>query len=170
MTDLATAFPATKQCLAVIRRKLPAIRHEPTLLVRLVKHLYKPVRDDANALLKPLGINDPDYNRLIRLYDTEGYTLNPSQLAGASGEKSANITRSANESCDKPLLQRTTDNTDRRKVTLPLTKAGVVMIERLLPAIGALPDRHAAGSHPQPCEMAQREKLHKDFLLRPGQA
>lgn len=167
MTDLSSAFAATEQRLAVTCRRYPAIRREPAVLVRLVKHIYKRVHDDANALLKPLGINDPEYNLLMMMYGTEGYTMNPSQLAEASGEKSANITRLTNELCDKRLVERTADATDRRKVALTLTRAGVAMIEGLLPDIGALLDRQTAGL--QPREMAQLEKLLKKFLSRPEQ-
>ena len=167
MTDPSIAFAATEQRLAVTCSRFPALRREPAVLVRLVKHLYKRVHDDANGLLKPLGINDPEYNLLMMLYGTEGYTLNPSQLAEASGEKSANITRLTNELCDKRLLERTADATDRRKVALTLTKAGVAMIEGLLPDIGALLDRQTAGL--QPREMVQLERLLKKFLRRPDQ-
>ena len=167
MTDPLTAFAGTERRLAVTCQRHAAIRREPAVLVRLVKHIYKRVHDDANGLLKPLGINDPEYNLLMMLYGTEGYTMNPSQLAEASGEKSANITRLTNELCDKRLLERTADDTDRRKVTLTLTKAGVAMIDSLLPDVGALLDRQTAGL--QPREMVQLEKLLKKFLSRPDQ-
>ena len=166
MTYSTSAFAATEQRLAVTCRRYPALRREPATLVRLVKHIYKRVHDDANGLLKPLGINDPEYNLLMMLYGTEGYTMNPSQLAAASGEKSANITRLTNELCDKRLVERTADATDRRKVALTLTKAGVAMIESLLPDISALLDRQTAGM--QPREMLQLEKLLKKFLTRCG--
>ena len=167
MTDPLTAFAATEQRLGVTCRRYPALRREPAVLVRLVKYIYRRVHDDANAVLKPLGINDPEYNLLMMLYGTEGYTLNPSQLAEASGEKSANITRLTNELCDKRLVQRTADATDRRKVALTLTKAGVTMIESLLPDISALLDQQTSGL--QPREMLQLEKLLKKFLSRPEQ-
>lgn len=168
MTNPASAFAATEQRLAVTCRRFPALQREPAVLVRLVKHIYKRVHDDANGLLKPLGINDPEYNLLMMLYGTAGYTMNPSQLAEASGEKPANITRLSNELCNKQLLERTADDADRRKVTLTLTKAGVAMIESLLPEIAALLDRQTAGL--QPREMVQLERLLKKFLSRPDQA
>lgn len=138
------------------------------MLVRLVKHIYKRVHDDANAMLKVWGINHPEYNLLMMLYGTEGYTLNPSQLADAAGEKSANITRLTNELCDKRLIERTADEADRRKVALTLTKAGVKLVESFLPDICALLDRQTAGL--QPRDMAQLEKLLKKFLDQLEQA
>ena len=156
------SFLPTEQRLAVTRRRHPAFPREPAVLVRLVKHIYKRMHDDANATLKPWGINHPEYNLLMMLYGTEGYTLNPSQLAEAAGEKCANITRLTDELCEKRLIKRTASDEDRRKVTLTLTKAGIAMIEGFLPGVCTLLDRRAAGLKPQ--EMAQLEKLLKKFL------
>lgn len=157
-----SSFLPTEQRLAITCRRHPAFPREPAVLVRLVKHIYKRVHDDANAMLKPWGINHPEYNLLMMLYGTEGYTLNPSQLAEAAGEKSANITRLTNELCDKGLIGRTAGEADRRKVTLTLTQAGVAMIESFLPDICTLLDRQTVGM--QPREMVQLEKLLKKFL------
>jgi MarR family transcriptional repressor of emrRAB len=168
MTGSSSSFLPTEQRLAITCRRHPAFPREPAVLVRLVKHIYKRVHDDANAMLKPWGINHPEYNLLMMLYGTEGYTLNPSQLAEAAGEKSANITRLTNELCDKQLIERTADEADRRKVTLTLTKAGVAMIEGFLPDICALLDRQTAGL--QSREMVQLEKLLKKFLDQLDQA
>lgn len=167
MTE-TNSFAPTEQRLAVTCRRHPAFPREPAVLVRLVKHIYRRVHDDANALLKPLGINHPEYNLLMMLYGTEGYTLNPSQLAEAAGEKSANITRLTNELCGKQLIARTADDADRRKVALTLTKAGVAMIESFLPDICDLLDRQTAAL--QPREMVQLEKLLKKFLDQLEQA
>ena len=164
MIDSSSKFSPTEQRLAVTCQRFPALPHRPAVLVRLVKHLYKQVHDDANALLKPLGINHPEYNLLMMMYGSEDFTLNPSQLAEAAGEKSANITRLTNELCSKHLVQRTADATDRRKVALSLTKTGVTMIEGLLPDIGTLLDQQTAGLRPR--EMVQLEKLLKKFLNR----
>jgi len=163
-----SSFLPTEQRLAVTCRRHRAFPREPAVLVRLVKHIYKRVHDDANALLKPWGINHPEYNLLMMLYGTEGYTLNPSQLAEAAGEKSANITRLTNELCDKRLVERTASDEDRRKVTLTLTEAGVAMIESFLPDICELLERQRGAL--QPREMAQLEKLLKKFLAQLEQA
>ena len=138
------------------------------MLVRLVKHIYKRVHDDANALLKPWGINHPEYNLLMMLYGSEGGTLNPSQLAGAAGEKSANITRLADALCRKGLIERTASDEDRRKVALTLTAEGVAVIEDFLPDICALLERQRGTM--QAREMAQLEKLLKKFLGQLEQA
>lgn len=156
------SFLPTEQRLAITCRLYPAFPREPAILVRLIKHIHKRVHDDANAKLKPWGINHPEYNILMMIYGTEGFTLNPSQLADAAGEKSANITRLTNELCDKALIERTADAEDRRKVTLTLTSKGLALIESLLPDICLLLERETANL--QSGEMVQLEQLLKKFL------
>lgn len=163
-----SSFLPTEQRLEITRQRHPAFPREPAVLVRLIKHIYKRVHDDANALLRPWAINHPEYNLLMMLYGTEGYTLNPSQLAEAAGEKSANITRLTNGLCDKGLIERTASDADRRKIALTLTKAGVAMIESFLPDICTLLERQTDGLRPQ--EMAQLEMLLKKFLDQLEQA
>ena len=157
-----SSFAPTEQRLAVTCRRCPAFPREPALVVRLVKHLHKRVHDEANAVLKPWGISHPEYNILMMMYGTDGYTLNPSQLADAAGEKLANITRLTNQLCEKGLIERAASDEDRRKVTLTLSKAGRAMIAGFMPAICDLLERQASGL--KPGEMAQLEKLLKKFL------
>ena len=157
-----SSFAPTERRLAVTCRQYPAFPRQPAVVVRLVKHIHKRVHDDANALLKPFGINHPEYNLLMMLYGTEGYTLNPSQLAEAAGEKSANITRLADGLCAKGLIERAASDEDRRKVALTLTDAGRATIADFLPGICALLERQTATLAPQ--EMAQLETLLKKFL------
>jgi MarR family transcriptional repressor of emrRAB len=162
------SFQPTEQRLAVTCRLHPAFPREPAVLVRLVKHIYKRVHDDANAVLRPWGISHPEYNILMMMYGTEGHALNPSQLADAAGEKSANITRLTSQLCDKGLIERAADDADRRKVTLSLSTAGLAMIEEFLPAICALLERQSATL--EVLEMAQLERLLKKFLDQLEQA
>lgn len=157
-----SSFEPTEQRLAVTCRRYPAFPREPAVLVRLVKHIYKRVHDDANALLKPWGIGHPEYNILMMMYGTEGYTLNPSQLADAAGEKSANITRLTSQLCEKGLIERTACDDDRRKVSLTLSKAGLAMIDEFLPAICGLLERQTADM--PTAEVARLETLLKKFL------
>jgi MarR family transcriptional repressor of emrRAB len=159
-----SSFLPTEQRLAITRQRHPAFPRDPAVLVRLVKHIHKRVNDDANAMLRPYGINHPEYNLLMMLYGTEGYTLHPTELADATGEKSANITRLTNELCDKGLITRDASDEDRRKVTLTLTAKGVAMIESFLPDVCALLERQMGDL--QPREMAQLERLLKKFLVQ----
>lgn len=159
-----SSFLPTEQRLAVTRQRYPAFPRDAAVLIRLIKHIFKRVHDDANAMLRPYGINHPEYNLLMMLYGTEGYTLHPTELADAAGEKSANITRLTNELCDKGLIARHASDEDRRKVALTLTKDGVTLIESFLPDVCALLVRQVGGM--QPREMVQLERLLKRFLTQ----
>ncbi|HET6804780.1 MAG TPA: MarR family transcriptional regulator [Frateuria sp.] len=157
-----SSFLPTEKRLAVTRRRHPAFPRGSAVLVRLVKHLHKRVHDEANAALKPFGLNHPQYNLLMMLYGTDGDGLNPSQLAEAAGEKAANITRLTNELCEKGLIERAASEDDRRKLVLSLTPAGLALIERLLPSICALLDEQTRGLAAP--EQAELERLLKKFL------
>jgi len=159
-----SSFLPTEQRLAVTRQRYPAFPRDPAVLIRLIKHIFKRVHDDANAMLRPYGINHPEYNLLMMLYGTEGYTLHPTELADAAGEKSANITRLTNELADKGLIARNASDEDRRKVALTLTKEGVDLIESFLPDVCALLVRQVGDM--QPREMVQLERLLKRFLTQ----
>jgi MarR family transcriptional repressor of emrRAB len=156
------SFLPTKQRLTVTCRRYPAFPRRPATLVRLIKHIYKSLHDDANSLLKPYGINHPEYNLLMMMYGTESGTMSPSELAEAAGEKSANITRLTNHLSDMGLIARAGSTDDRRKVELTLTPAGQALIESFLPDICGLLERQ--GRQLSDAEQAQLEKLLKKML------
>jgi MarR family transcriptional repressor of emrRAB len=156
------SFLPTEQRLTVTCRRYPAFPRRPGTLVRLIKHIYKSLHDDANSLLKPYGINHPEYNLLMMMYGTESGTMSPSELAEAAGEKSANITRLTNHLSDMGLIARAGSIDDRRKVELTLTPAGQALIESFLPDICGLLERQ--GRQLSDAEQAQLEKLLKKML------
>jgi MarR family transcriptional regulator, negative regulator of the multidrug operon emrRAB len=155
-------FASTEQRLAVTCHRYPDFPRRPATLVRLVKHIHKLLHDEANALLRPFGINYPEYNLLMMLYGTASGTMSPSELADAAGEKSANITRLTNELSDKGLISRSASADDRRKIALSLTAQGLALIDSLLPDICALLERQTRPMTVS--EQVQFEKLLKKFL------
>jgi len=157
-----TDFASTEQRLAVTCQRYPDFPRRPATIVRLIKHIYKLVQDEANTLLKPHGINHPEYNLLMMLYGTASGTMSPSELADAAGEKSANITRLTNELCEKGLITRMASADDRRKLELSLTVQGLALIESFLPGICTLLLRET--SQLTASEQVQFEKLLKKFL------
>jgi len=157
-----TSFLATEQRLAVTCRRYPQFPRRPAILVRLIKHIYKSLHDEANALLKPYGINHPEYNLLMMMYGTQSGTMSPTELAEAAGEKSANITRLTNHLSDIGLVARAASTDDRRKVELTLTSTGQALIESFLPDICGLLERQ--GSRLSDAEQGQLEKLLKKML------
>ncbi|WP_448102863.1 MarR family transcriptional regulator [Luteibacter jiangsuensis] len=133
-----SAFAPTEARLDVTRAKYPDFPRRPAVLVRLIKHLFKEVHDEANAQLRPYGINHPEYNILMMLYGSPDNSMHPSALADAAGEKSANITRLTTQLCEKGYVARSGSDADRRKVTLTLTPEGLALIDGFLPGIIAL--------------------------------
>ena len=163
-----SGFAPTEQRLAVTCRQYPAFPREPAVVVRLVKHIHKRLHDQANAALKPFGLNHPEYNLLMMLYGTAGDGgLCPSELADAAGEKSANITRLSNGLCERGLIARTVSDEDRRKLTLTLTPRGEALIHDLLPAICDLLKLQV--THLSATEQSQLERLLKKMLAGLGE-
>lgn len=155
-------FAPTEARLDITREKYPAFPRAPTVLVRLVKHIFKELQDEANATLRQFGINHPEYNILMMLYGSHGNRMHPSELADAAGEKSANVTRLTNELCEKGLVTRAASEDDRRKVTLTLTDRGIASIEAFLPDIIML--LHRQTRHLTESEQGQLEALLKKLL------
>ena len=145
-----------------VKARLTDAPVQDIVLVRLIKHIYKVVHDDANAVLKPFGLNHPEYNLLMMMYGTPSGEMTPSDLADAAGEKSANITRLTNQLCEKGLIHRKGSNDDRRKVVLTLTPGGEALIESFLPEICGLLGRQTGklGADDQ----RQLERLLKKML------
>jgi MarR family transcriptional repressor of emrRAB len=155
-------FAPTEARLQVTRAKYPGFPREPAVLVRLVKHLYKEIHDEANAVMKPYGLNHPEYNILMMMYGSPDNALNPSQLADAAGEKSANVTRLTTQLTEKGYIARASSEEDRRKVTLTLTPAGIALIESFLPDIMTL--LHRQTRNLDTAEQGQLEVLLKKML------
>jgi MarR family transcriptional repressor of emrRAB len=160
-------FAPTEARLDVTRAKYPAFPRDPAVVVRLVKHLYKEVNDGANAVLRPYGLNHPEYNILMMLYGAPDNALNPSVLAEAAGEKSANVTRLTTQLRDKGYIERSGDDGDRRKVTVTLTPEGIELIETFLPDIVTL--LHRQTRNLTPSEQGLLEGLLKKMLAGLGE-
>ena len=128
-------FTSAEQRLALTCQRYPSFPRRQATLVRLIKHIHKEMTDRANAILKPHGLNYPEYNLLMMIYGTDGDIISPSELASAAGEKSANITRLTDQLGHKGLIARAASADDRRKVDLKLTPAGCKLLERALPDV-----------------------------------
>ena len=121
-----SAFAPTEARLDVTRAKYPDFPRGPAVLVRLIKHLFKEIHDEANALLRPYGLNHPEYNILMMLYGSPDNSMHPSALADAAGEKSANITRLTTQLCEKGYVARDRSATASSVPALPFL-VGVVL-------------------------------------------
>ncbi|HVJ38308.1 MAG TPA: MarR family transcriptional regulator [Stenotrophomonas sp.] len=154
-----SSFEPVERRLAVTCERYPAFPREPAVLVRLIKHLYKRIHANANGALKPFGISHPEYDVLMMMYGTPDQSLSPTEAAEAAGEKSANVTRLTDQLCEKGLIRRSSNEEDRRKVTLTLEPAGVALIERMLPDICVLLETELSG-------LGDAEQLRLETLLK----
>ena len=159
---MTSPFDATEQRLDLTCARHPEFARQPAVIVRLIKHLYKRAHDQANQVLRPWGINHAEYNILIMLYGSAGYSLSPTALADAAMEKSTNVTRLTDGLCGRGLIERVPDDSDRRRLKVTLTEAGLAMVEDFLPAIDALLQRQSAGV--DGADLARLETLLKQFL------
>ena len=127
------SFKAVERRIAVTRERLPDFPHRRSTLTRLVAHLHKRVQASCNAALKPHKLNYVTYNALMMMYGADDYTINPSELAAATGEKPANCTRICDELEARRLIRRHASLEDRRRVVLTLTTQGRKLVERVQP-------------------------------------
>ncbi|MGE8281648.1 MAG: MarR family winged helix-turn-helix transcriptional regulator [Stenotrophomonas sp.] len=157
-----SSFDATETRIDATCERWPGFPREPAVLVRLVKVIYKAVHDRANGVLREHDLSHAEYNILMMLYGTPARALNPSELAEAATEKSANITRLTDQLCGKGLVERIPDTTDRRKLGLNLTKAGLRCVEGVLPKMAELLVEQVQGLDTK--EQHQLERLLKKML------
>jgi MarR family transcriptional repressor of emrRAB len=129
------SFHSTERRLKYTCERYPIFPCEAAVLVRLVKHLYKRLHNNANVLFRPYGINHPEYDILMMMYGTPNYSITPTEAAEAAGEKPANVTRLTEHLCKKGLIRRSGNIEDRRKVVLTLEPSGLELVERMLPNI-----------------------------------
>jgi MarR family transcriptional repressor of emrRAB len=153
------SFDPTERRVQVTCERYPTFPREPAILVRLIKHLYKRIHANANALLRPYGISHPEYDILMMLLGTPDRSLTPSEVAEAVGEKMANVTRLTNQLCEKGLVRRAASTEDRRKVVLTLEPAGEALIESMLPDICKLLDVEVSS-------LRDKEQLQLEVLLK----
>ena len=151
-----------QQCLDLCAERYPGYPKLAASVLRSAKVLSKRVTDHANATLAPFGLTHPEFNVMMMLFGTPDYTLNPSLLSDAAGEKSANMTRLTDHLCAKGLVERTTDSQDRRKIAVTLTLKGREMLQQVLPAISVSVETLTQGLTPR--ELTQLAQLQRKFL------
>jgi MarR family transcriptional repressor of emrRAB len=128
-------FDATELGLQATCRKHPGFPKPAATLVRLVKLLHKLAVDHGNEVLRTHGLGYPEYNVLMMIDASPDGALNPSLIADAAGEKSANVTRLTSQLVQKGLIARQASAQDRRMSLLHLTPAGEALIAAFMPDV-----------------------------------
>lgn len=158
-----SSFDTTETRIDATCERWPGFPREPAVLVRLVKVIYKSVHDRANSVLREHELSHAEYNILMMLYGTPARPLNPSELAEAAIEKSANITRLTDKLCAMGLVERIPDANDRRKLGLHLTADGLSCVQGVLPKMADLLVQQVQGLNEK--EQLQLERLLKKMLI-----
>lgn len=130
-----TAFAEADHRLQRTAQRNPDFDQPTATLARLIHFAAKSLADEVNTALKTDGLNYPSYAVLIMLYGAAEYCLTPGELAIATNEKPANITRLCDELARQQLVRRTADPADRRRVQVALTTTGQARLTHILPAV-----------------------------------
>ncbi|BCL76993.1 hypothetical protein JHS3_27290 [Jeongeupia sp. HS-3] len=103
------------------------------VLSHLIRHIQLAQATQSNAFLREYELNAVSFTALMMLFSSPETALNPSELADATGESRANVTRICDELVAKQLLTRAPNGEDRRRVDLRLAPEGDELVQRFLP-------------------------------------
>lgn len=129
-----------KECLSAFEQRLDTIDQQisgqprqEVILSRMQFMLFKKLQELMNQSLQPYGINDTIWTALIMLYSSPDRYIYPSDLSHIVASSRTNITRFSDEMVKKGWVTRRGHETDRRKVVLTLTEAGIAFVEAIMP-------------------------------------
>ncbi|WP_407275834.1 MarR family winged helix-turn-helix transcriptional regulator [Halothiobacillus sp. DCM-1] len=138
MNQRPTAFSAAADRLQRTAERSADFDQATATLARLIHFAAKSLTDEVNTALKTHGLNYPSYAVLVMLFGTADYRLTPGELAAATHEKPANLTRLCDELARQQLVRRTADPADRRRVQISLTPEGQRRLSAVLPVAMAV--------------------------------
>lgn len=113
---------------------------QEVILSRLYYMVFKRLQETINRNLQPYGINDSIWTALMMMYSSPEHFVYPSDLSHITVSSRTHITRLADEMVNKGWVNRQGCQSDRRKVILTLTPAGIELVETILPKQWALYD------------------------------
>lgn len=130
MKDCLNAF---EQRLDTIDQQISGQPRQEVILSRMQFMLFKKLQELMNQNLQPYGINDTIWTALIMLYSSPDRYIYPSDLSHIVASSRTNITRFSDEMVKKGWVTRRGHETDRRKIVLTLTDAGIAFVEAIMP-------------------------------------
>lgn len=128
-------FQEAEERIVRVYERLPSVGQQNTVLLHLIKHLWKWLAEIMSDELRESGLNPVSFVTMLMLYSAPEATVNPSELSQCTGETRTNMTRICNELEQLQLICRTPSATDRRRIDLMLTEQGVALMETLLPKL-----------------------------------
>lgn len=122
-----------EQRLDFIGQRFPVHPRKEVLLTRMQFMIYKKFNELVNHNLQPYGVNDTVWTALMMLYSSQQQFIYPSDLSHIIVSSRTNITRLADEMVGKGWVSRQGCESDRRKIILTLTPAGIALVEDVMP-------------------------------------
>jgi MarR family transcriptional regulator, negative regulator of the multidrug operon emrRAB len=118
--------------LSVMMPELP--KHE-VLFVRLVLFLAHELDAMLEQVIRPYGLGEGEFRVLTALFSQPQSTAHPGDLCARASQKPANMSRITDSLVKRELITRVPSAEDRRKLVLRITKKGVALVHRVLPAV-----------------------------------
>ncbi len=103
------------------------------MLSRMQFMIHKKLNELVNHNLHPYGVNDTVWTALVMLYSSPDNFIYPSDLSHVIVSSRTNVTRLADEMVERGWVSRQGCDSDRRKIILTLTPAGIELVESAIP-------------------------------------
>jgi len=127
------SFKPFEQTIAGVGQRFPGTPMQEVVLMRLIEHVFKQLKEGQNRALDPYALNVNEYIALLMMYANPANELNPCDLSHYMDLSRTNITRLSDELVRKGLVARRHCEEDRRRIYLSLTEAGELLVEHALP-------------------------------------
>jgi MarR family transcriptional regulator, negative regulator of the multidrug operon emrRAB len=151
-----------EQNLTRVGHRCPNFPSEFAKVTRLLKLLSWHMSGRGNSVLSPWGITFNEYNMLTLLYGHAEQAMSATELNSIIGEASNYTHRLIHLLHRRGLVIRSYHETDRRKLVVSLSDAGVRMMEEMLPVTGGM--AHHVVSLYTPEEISEFARLMKVML------
>jgi MarR family transcriptional regulator, negative regulator of the multidrug operon emrRAB len=121
--------------LARLGLMMPDLPKQDVLLVRLVLFLAHDLGTMLEQAIRPYGLGEGEFRVLTALFSQPQSTAHPVDLCARASQKPANMSRITDALVKRDLITRVPSAEDRRKLVLRITKKGIALVHRALPAV-----------------------------------
>ena len=123
--------------LARLGTLMPELPKNELLIVRLLLFLAHDLGTMLEQAIRPFGLGEGEFRVLTALFSQPQSTAHPGDLCLRALQKPANMSRITDALVERELITRVPSAEDRRKLVLRMTKKGVALVHRALPAVYA---------------------------------
>jgi MarR family transcriptional regulator, negative regulator of the multidrug operon emrRAB len=132
------AIATLEQNLSHVGQRCPDFPVDLSRVTRLVKLVGWHMTSTGNSVLNPWGITFNEYNVLTLLYGHAEHTMSATELNGVIGEAPNSSHRLIHLLQKRGLVVRSYDETDRRKLVVKLSDAGLQLMQEMLPVVSGV--------------------------------